>query len=121
MSRPRVFNGKAAAASLRALYGSTPRPASRLPDNWRDRLPDPASYYRQHVAKLTSARGSGWAQGCCPFHEDGSASLSVKLGDPRGFWKCFAGCGNGDMVSFHMKRTGLPFADAARDLLGMQA
>ena len=115
----RTTDNRQAVASMRALYGQPV--GKRLPDNWRDRLPDPASYYRQHVAKLSSARGSGWAQGCCPFHEDGSASLSVKLANPRGFWKCFAGCGNGDMVSFHMKRTGLPFADAARDLLGVRS
>ena len=91
---------------------------SRLPDNWRDRLPDPAGYYGRHVAKLGRPNRGGWAQGRCPLHEDKSASFSVRLSDPRGHWKCFAGCGHGDMVTLHMRLSGLPFADAARALLG---
>jgi DNA primase len=92
----------------------------RLPDNWRDRLPDPDAYYRANVAKLGKPNRNGWAQGRCPFHEDKADSFSVKLAE-RGNWKCFAGCGSGDVVSFHMRRTGLPFADAARDLLRVRA
>lgn len=91
----------------------------RLPGNWRDRLPNPEPYYRANVAKLGKANGGGWAQGVCPFHEDRNASLSVKVAE-RGNWKCFAGCGGGDLVSFHMRRAGLDFADAVRDLLGVR-
>lgn len=114
--------GHAQAAGLSAwqVYQS-PQRSARLPENWRDRLPDPESYYRTHVAKLGKAHGNGWAQGRCPFHDDATASLSVNLAQPRGFWRCFAGCGSGDVVSFHMKRTGLSFPAAARDLLGMRA
>lgn len=110
-------SGGEAVAKLKALYG-TNRNTPRLPERWRERLPDPETYYRAHVAKLGKGHGNGWAQGQCPFHEDRNASLSVNLAQPRGFWKCFAGCGSGDMVSFHMKLTGLPFADSARALLG---
>ena len=55
----------------------------------------------------------------CPFHEDRTASLSVH--PVIGIWKCFAGCGAGDLVSFHMKRTGMVFVAAVRDLLGLRA
>lgn len=115
------FSG--AIQGLRALYGERNRTTStsprkqRIPDNWRDRLPDPASYYAAHVGKLTRANGSGYAQGKCPFHEDGNASLSVNL-TGKGGWKCFAGCGSGDLVSFHMRRTGLDFKAAVRELVG---
>ncbi|MDC8637048.1 CHC2 zinc finger domain-containing protein [Xanthomonas hortorum] len=121
-SGPGGNRGHAQAVRLGAwrVYQSPTR-SGRLPDDWRKRLPEPESYYRAHVAKLGKAHGNGWAQGRCPFHEDGTASLSVNLSQPCGFWKCFAGCGSGDMVTFHMKRSGLPFADAARDLLGVQA
>lgn len=111
------MNSRQAVATMRSLYGKSPK---RLPDNWRDRLPDPDRYYRQHVAKLGKANATGWATGRCPFHEDGIASLSVNLRDARGGWRCFAGCGGGDLVSFHMRRTGQPFADAARELLGVR-
>ncbi len=100
-----------------ALYGNGH--GSRLPDNWRDRLPDPGSYYAKHVAKLGKAHGNGWAQGQCPFHDDRNASLSVNV--EHGAWKCFAGCGVGDMVAFHMRLTGLAFKEAARELLEVHA
>lgn len=90
----------------------------RLPLDWRDRLPDPASYYAQHVAKLGKPNALGWAQGQCPFHDDRNASLSVHVSDARGGWRCFASCGGGDLVGFQIKRTGQSFADAVRELIG---
>ena len=102
-------------AGLRALYGHD----NRLPDDWRDRLPDPESYYRQRVAKLGQARGNGWAQGQCPLHDDRNASLSVNV--LHGGWKCFTGCGAGDLVAFHMHLTGAGFEQAAFELVGVSA
>lgn len=89
-----------------------------LPKNWRDRLPDADSFYRERVEKLSRPNQENWAQGRCPFHEDRSASLSVRLGG-RGHWKCFAGCGHGDMVSFLMRQSGKNFVDAVRELTGV--
>ena len=37
----------------------------------------------------------------CPFHDDGSASLSINI--DRGVWSCHAGCGNGGLVAFEKK------------------
>jgi AAA domain/CHC2 zinc finger len=34
----------------------------------------------------------------CPFHDDGSASLSLNI--EKGVWNCHAGCGNGGLVAF---------------------
>lgn len=87
-----------------------------LPSNWRDRLPQPDKYYRAHVAKMGKPNGTGWAQGVCPFHDDHNASLSVHVASAGG-WRCFAGCGGGDLLSFHMRRTGLDFRAAVADLL----
>lgn len=84
--------------------------------NWRDRLPDPATYYGRHVAKLGRPNGGGWAQGVCPFHEDGNASLSVHVSGGGG-WKCFAGCGGGDLVSFHQRVRGCDFKTAVAELV----
>lgn len=91
-----------------------------LPHNWRERLPDAAGYYGQHVAKLGKPNAAGWAQGRCPFHDDGAESFSVLLSSARGHWRCFAGCGHGDMVAFHERVTGLTFPASARDLLGLR-
>lgn len=92
--------------------------SARIPDNWRERLPDPAVYYGQHVAKLSKPNGTGWAQGVCPFHDDHNKSLSVCITGERGGWRCFAGCGGGDLVGFHSHLRGLDFRAAVRDLLG---
>ncbi len=99
------------------LYGTNRNP-SRLPVDWRERIArmDAAGYYAQQVAKLGRPNGAGWAQGRCPFHEDRSDSLSVNIGGAGG-WRCFAGCGAGDLLSFHGRKTGMAFADAVRDLL----
>ncbi len=97
-----------------------PWEAPTIPKNWRDRLPDPEAYYRQHVAKLGKPNLTGWAQGTCPFHDDHNASLSVHVRDARGGWRCFSGCGGGDLVGFHMRLTGKSFKGAVADLLGVR-
>lgn len=109
------MNARKQVTALRGLYGRDNAP--RIPKNWRDRLPDPATYYAACVVKLGKPNGTGWAQGRCPFHEDRDASLSVQTANPHGGWRCFAGCGKGDLVAFHMRRTGKPFAEAVADLL----
>lgn len=101
--RPRQYNGSR---------------SRQLPANWRERLPDPATYYTALIAKLSAPNAAGWAQGCCPFHEDHNASLSVNMRGERGGWRCFSGCGSGDLLNFHMRRSGLLFADAVAELLG---
>ena len=90
-----------------------------LPANGRSRLPSPEAYYSRRVKKLSAPNLQGWSQGRCPFHEDHNASLSVHLTGERGGWRCFAGCGKGDLVSFHERLTGLEFKPAVRDLLGL--
>ena len=115
-------------ANLRGLYGHAKatlnsgtrkgwRDNPKVPANWRDRLPDPATYYAAKLGKLARVNAKGWAQARCPFHDDKAASLSVHLTNPRGGWKCFAGCGGGDLVSFHMRMRGLPFPQARDELL----
>lgn len=50
----------------------------------------------------------------CPFHEDSTPSLSFNL-NQRVFY-CH-GCGeSGDVLTFHMKVSGLSFKDACKDL-----
>lgn len=92
-------------------------PSRRLPGRWRQRLPEPDAYYRQHVPSVGRAGDDGWAQGLCPFHDDHTPSLSVNLDGRRGGWICFAGCGKGDLVAFHMRLKGLGFREAVRDLV----
>jgi len=81
----------------------------------RNNLSHPLDYYTRVLGRFRQINHAGWAQAHCPFHEDRHASLSVRLSG-RGNWRCFAGCGSGDLISFHMRRTGLNFAAALRDL-----
>jgi hypothetical protein len=106
-----------AGRNLEFLYGRRDRPG-RLPDDWRARLPPPEAYYRQHLHDLSAPNAFGWATAKCPFHDDKHASLSVQLTDARGGWRCQATCSGGDLLGFHQRRTGLPFVEAVRDLLG---
>jgi len=110
--------GLARRTSYGPKHSTTARDANaRVPHNWRERLPDPTTYYASQVTKLGKANANGWAQGVCPFHDDHNASLSVNVSEARGGWRCFASCGGGDLVGFHIKRTGLGFREAVRDLI----
>ena len=115
-TRQRVEAGKQSYSSQNSSRSNV-----RLPANWRDRLPDPGAYYRQHIAKLSKANALGWAQGACPFHDDRHASLSVNVTGARGAWRCFASCGGGDLIGFAMRLTGMSFSEAVADLLRWRA
>lgn len=79
----------------------------------RDRLPEPAGYYRKQGLKLT---GSGaWKSAICPFHNDTKPSLRVRV-ETGGFRCMVCGTHGGDVLAFHMQRYGLRFIDAARAL-----
>src|SRR5437016_10936611 len=54
----------------------------------------------------------------CPFHEDSSASFSIYIGDDgEERFKCFAGCGQGDVIDFLAKLRGLSNPDACREFI----
>jgi len=58
-------------------------------------------------------RGHGF-MGCCPFHDDSTASLSVGgVPDRFHFFGCSAG---GDVIEYVARFTGLSFVDAVRAL-----
>jgi DNA primase len=60
-----------------------------------------------------SRRGHSF-MGCCPFHDDSTASLSVG-GVPDRF-HCFGCDAGGDVIEYVTRFTGLSFVDAARAL-----
>ncbi len=95
------------------VYNATVR-KSRL-SSVRPHFLPPLDYYMRELGQFSRVNAAGWAQTKCPFHDDHRASLSVQLVG-RGAWKCFAGCGSGDLIAFHMKRSGLSFVAAMRDL-----
>ncbi len=86
-----------------------------LPANWRARMPDPARYYAAALGKLARADAKGWAACRCPFHQDAHASASANI--LTGGFRCHGCEARGDLLAFHMRRTGLAFKDAVRDLL----
>ncbi len=61
---------------------------------------------------LTKKGQNYW--GCCPFHNEKTASFSVN--EEKGFYHCF-GCGeHGDIISFTMKSNNVDFRGAITDL-----
>lgn len=54
-----------------------------------------AVYPNKFVSKRGKAR--------CPLHEDKNPSFAYRTVDGIDRWKCFAGCGSGDSISFLMK------------------
>lgn len=79
----------------------------------RDRLPDPADYYRGQGLKLSGK--NEWKSALCPFHNDSKPSLRVRI-DSGGFRCMVCGAHGGDVLAFHMQRHGLRFKEAARML-----
>jgi DNA primase len=65
--------------------------------------------------KLT--RKGGEAKGCCPFHQEKTASFTVS--DDKGFYHCF-GCGaHGDAIRWLTDAQGMAFMDAVKDLAAL--
>lgn len=87
---------------------------TQLPRDWRERLPAPLQYYREHLKGLGAPGMGGIAQAQCPFHEDDRAVLSVNL--RSGHWHC-PRCGDGAMPAFHQRLTDMAWSDAVSDLI----
>jgi len=79
----------------------------------RERLPSPTAYYPAHGQPL-GGRGR-WRSTRCPFHNDRNPSLRVN--PETGGYICMS-CGEkgGDVLSFHRRRHGLSFVEAAKAL-----
>lgn len=79
----------------------------------RDLLPSPVEYFTSQGLKLTG--GGEWKSALCPFHEDSKPSLRLRL--DTGAFRCMAcGAHGGDVLAFHMKRHGLSFMQAAKEI-----
>jgi hypothetical protein len=51
----------------------------------------------------------------CPFHDDQRNSFSVFKGDGGAwYWKCWAGCGKGDEITFLEKHKGISKGEAIK-------
>ncbi|MBS3996686.1 MAG: hypothetical protein KGZ67_05015 [Hydrogenophaga sp.] len=79
----------------------------------RNLLPDPATFYEEAGLRLTG-RGK-WRTVACEFHGGGD---SMRVNTASGAFVCMAGCGarGGDVLAYHMARTGAEFVEAARAL-----
>ncbi|MDA3914762.1 CHC2 zinc finger domain-containing protein [Oleiagrimonas sp.] len=106
---------RAYVVSLSPLYGVMR--TLHIPPNWRERLPDPARYYAEHMEGLGKPNAEGWAPCRCPFHTDRNASASANL--HTGGFRCHGCDAKGDLVAFHQRITGSSFKEAVRDLIGL--
>ncbi|OQX94385.1 MAG: DNA primase [Rickettsiaceae bacterium 4572_127] len=62
--------------------------------------------------KLTRKGKNHW--GCCPFHNEKTASFAVD--ENKGFYHCFGCHAHGDAITFTMKTQNLEFIDAVKQL-----
>jgi DNA primase len=64
----------------------------------------PSAFETGGVRKITSSRYPNH-MGLCPFHNDRNPSFSFNA--ESGLWKCFAGCGHGNLFDFYGKILGI--------------
>lgn len=55
----------------------------------------------------------------CPFHDDNSPSFSIFEYNGQELWKCHAGCGEGDQITYLELKFELSRGDAIRKFLAM--
>jgi hypothetical protein len=55
----------------------------------------------------------------CPFHKDTSPSFSMFTKDDNQYWKCHAGCGAGDQITYLEIKFSLTRGEAIRLFLEM--
>ncbi|MDO8137457.1 MAG: CHC2 zinc finger domain-containing protein [Candidatus Brocadiales bacterium] len=71
------------------------------------------AFYKTHLPSLKE-NGKTEAKALCPFHNDTHPSLSVNLSN--GLWKCWAGCGGGDLFAFYMRLKRMDFKQAVEEI-----
>ena len=91
---------------------------SRIPDGELERLKQRislAELCQSHGIEL-KRRGAKNLVGKCPFHDDGTPSLSI---DPvKNVWHCFGCDKGGSVIDFVMLKENIPFAEAVARLQG---
>ena len=80
----------------------------------RSRQPTIDAYCRDAGLTHRSGRGNVQRWDCDLAEHSHQGNLAITV--DRGLWCCHGGCGGGDVIDLHMRRTGLSFADAVRDL-----
>ena len=62
---------------------------------------------------------AGVCAGLCPFHDDHSPSFSIFEYNGQELWKCHAGCGCGDQITYLELKFAISRGDAIRKFLTM--
>lgn len=77
---------------------------------------DQRSYYQSELGISSfKINSEGWSQNInCPFHDDNNASFGVNLLD--GQFRCFGCDEKGSIFDFHMKKHGVSFPEAVKQL-----
>ena len=86
----------------------------RIPDDVIHQLRERADIEAVVGAYVTLTRAGQNAKGLCPFHNEKTPSFFVN--SSKQLFKCF-GCGEGgDVIKFVMKREGMTFVEAVKEL-----
>ena len=93
-----------------------------------DANPDALTVLIQHAKDLLPLRelikkfgdwDDGVCAGLCPFHDDHSPSFSIFDYNGETLWKCHAGCGAGDQITYLEMKFEISRGDAIRKFLTM--
>jgi len=85
---------------------------ARIPDSEIERLKAEVSLVRliESSGVVLARKGKDELLGCCPFHEDGTPSLSVSVA--KNLFHCFGCAASGGPIDWVMKREGMSFRHA---------
>lgn len=89
---------------------------ARFSDAWLDELRARVTLSGVISRDMKLDRAGREYKGCCPFHNEKTASFTVS--DEKGFYHCF-GCGaHGDVIRWMTDQRGLTFIEAIEELAG---
>ncbi len=85
-----------------------------LPSAFLDEIRDRTRLSALIQRDVKLQRAGAEMKGCCPFHQEKTASFYVN--DAKGFYHCFGCSAHGDAIRWMTDHKGLSFMDAVREL-----
>lgn len=87
-----------------------------LTPQWLDELRDKITLSTLVGATVKLTKAGNEYKGCCPFHNEKTASFYVN--DAKAFYHCFGCSAHGDAIRWMTDQRGLSFMEAVRELAG---
>lgn len=89
---------------------------ARFSQAWLDELRSRVTLSGVIARDIKIERAGREYKGCCPFHNENTASFTVN--DEKGFYHCFGCAAHGDVIRWMTDHRGLGFVEACSELAG---